>query len=150
MTRSALLKTSSVLWIIWGLFHLLLGIGLLYLFFIGDEALGIALVADDPLFAGLFEARDPVVRANLMNYSWDIAWFGLVTTIGATFIWKQSSNAVFLCALVAGLADFGYFVFVDVPGYAPPVGQAMTFISASAIILSLYAVFGKKNARQPQ
>ncbi len=37
-----------------------------------------------------------------------------------------------------GLADFGCFIFVDLLGYADPLGPQMTYIMATAIALSLY------------
>ena len=150
MNLSTIFKISSILWAVWGVFHLLLGVGLIYLFSIGSEALVINMVANDPLWSGLFKATDPVVTAHLMNYSWDIGWFGLVTTIGAYFVWKQVAGAVFLCAIVGGLADMGYFIFVDMQGFAPPIGQAMTFISAAAIILSFYAHFRSNKLKELQ
>ena len=148
MNTSTIFKISSALWVVWGVFHFVLGAGLIYLYSLGTGALAIDMVANDPLWAGLFKANDPVVTAHLTNYSWGIGWYGLVTTIGAYFVWKQKAEAIFLCAIVGGLADAGYFMFVDLAGFAPPIGQAMTYISASAIILSFYALFQTKRSVQ--
>lgn len=141
MKTSIICKISAALWVVWGVFHFVLGVGLIYLFSLGTGALEIDMVANDPLWAGLFKTDDAVVTAHLTNYSWGIGWYGLVTTIGAYFVWKQKAEAIFLCAIVGGLADAGYFMFVDSRGFAPPIGQAMTYISASAIILSFFALF---------
>ena len=148
MNISLLFKISSALWVAWGVFHFVLGVGLIYLFSLGSEALSIDMVANDPLWAGLFKTDDPMVTAHLRNYSWGIGWYGLVTTMGAYFVWKEKAEAIFLCAIVGGLADTGYFMFVDLAGFAPPIGKAMTYISASAIILSFYALFKSKNQKE--
>ncbi len=53
---------------------------------------------------------------------------------------------MFLAALVGGLADVGYFLFLDLGGYvkfAP--GTVMTIFSSVAIITSFVAYFTDKN-----
>ena len=141
MNLSILLKISSVLWAIWGVFHFVMGIALIYLLSLGKEALSMEAIANDPLMVSLLTDYTPLITATLKQHGWNLAWFGAVTTVGAYYIWKKSAAAIFISALVGGLADFGYFVFVDLQGLAPPIGTAMTFISGSAIILSFYAFF---------
>ncbi len=63
---------------------------------------------------------------------------------------KKSANAIFLCALVGGLADLGYFIFVDLEGLAPPVGTVMTLFSGGAIIFSFYAYFKSNKFQELQ
>ena len=141
MNSSISLKISSVLWAVWGVFHFIMGIALIYLLALGNEALSIEAIANDPLMVGTLTEYAPIITATLKQHSWNLAWFGLVTTVGSIYIWKRSVNAIFLCALVGGLADLGYFIFVDLDGLAPPVGTAMTLFSGGAIILSFYAYF---------
>jgi hypothetical protein len=58
------------------------------------------------------------------------------------FIWKVNKNAIFLAAIAGGLADVGYFLFMDLGGYVKFVpGTVMTIISSLAIITSFYAYF---------
>ncbi|MCS5663677.1 MAG: hypothetical protein NZ604_05280 [Flavobacteriales bacterium] len=58
------------------------------------------------------------------------------------FIWKVNKNAIFLAAIAGGLADVGYFLFMDLGGYVKFVpGTVMTMISSLAIITSFYAYF---------
>lgn len=46
-------------------------------------------------------------------------------------------TAVWVTALIGGLADIGYFLFVDLGGFVNFVpGTVMTLISAAAIVLS--------------
>ena len=70
-----------------------------------------------------------------------MGWFGLVTLVGSVFVWRKSVHAIFLCALVGGFGDFGYFLFIDLADLAIPPGPQMTWISAAAILLSFYAYF---------
>jgi hypothetical protein len=64
----------------------------------------------------------------------------MFTLIGAVFIWRASVTAMFFTAIVGGLADVGYFVFMDLGGFVNFVpGTVMTLVSGSAVILSLVA-----------
>ena len=59
--------------------------------------------------------------------------------IHGIFIWNKNKNAVFLAAITGGLADLGYFLFLDLGGHVNFMpGTLMTLISASAIIISVY------------
>lgn len=76
------------------------------------------------------------------QHGFNLLWIGIVTFISAFFIWKGNRNAIFLAALVGGLADLGYFLFLDLGGhvnFAP--GTVMSLVSFSAIILSFYGNF---------
>lgn len=148
MNMSTSLKISSVLWAVWGVFHFLMGVGLIYLLSLGGQALAIDTVAKDPLMVGMLTEYAPIVTATLKQHSWNLAWFGLVTTVGSVYIWKGNVTAMFICALVGGLADLGYFVFVDLEGLAPPVGTLMTFFSGGAILFGLYG-FLKRDKTAP-
>jgi hypothetical protein len=77
-----------------------------------------------------------------------LIYFGLGSLLlNAHFlVWKGNKNTIFLAAIVGGLADLGYFMFLDLGGFVKFVpGTIMTFVSASAIILSFYAHL--KNSR---
>ncbi|MEL6309764.1 MAG: hypothetical protein AAFQ52_16600, partial [Chloroflexota bacterium] len=59
--------------------------------------------------------------------------------------------AIFITAMVGGLADIRYFIFIDLGGYANFVpGTVMTIVSASAIVLSLIAYFGSNRLENIQ
>ncbi|CAH0536580.1 hypothetical protein [Vibrio marisflavi] len=141
MKTSALLKASSVLWMIWGVFHFAIGVAMIYLLSLGNHALSLSFVSSDPLMADLIREYAPVVTATLKQHSWNLGWFGVVTMVGSVYIWKRNATAIFVTALVGGLADLGYFMFVDLANLAPPAGTLMTVISASAIVLSFYAYY---------
>jgi len=48
-------------------------------------------------------------------------------------------TSIWVTAMVGGLLDSGYLLFMDFPGYVNFVpGTVMTIISATAIILSFY------------
>ncbi len=67
----------------------------------------------------------------------------------AYFIWGGSLPAAFLAGLVGGLADIGYFVFLDLGDYVNFVpGTVMTIFSASAVLLSAWAWLTTRNTAE--
>ena len=108
----------------------------------GNIAKGFSGIADkvDP---ATFEISYPnAVGAVLGQHGFNLFWIGAVTLICAYFIWRKSKNAIFLAAVIGGLADLGYFLFLDLGGYVNFVpGTVMTLVSSAAIILSFYAFF---------
>lgn len=133
------LRAASVLWLIWGIFHIFIGIALVAFLQIehptGDlsplpEVLDVEMLGSESTFASI---------ANLKQHSFNLAWIGLVVTIAAIYVWKANRLAVATIILVGGLADLGYFIFLDLGGFAEPPGPQMTYIMATAIVLSGYA-----------
>ncbi len=67
-------------------------------------------------------------------------------------IWRANVTAIFVTALIGGLADLGYFLFMDLAGYVNFVpGTVMTIVSSTAIVLSVLAYFQSlaKSKRNP-
>lgn len=145
-TIRPLLKVSAVLWIIWGLVHILAGVLTMYFVTSGDTAMAITGIADATDPSSNAGAYPEALSAILGQHGFNLFWIGLTTFISAIFIWKGNKKAIFLASLTGGLADLGYFLFLDLGGHVNFVpGTVMTFVSASAIILSFYAYFkGKK------
>ncbi|MGD1933792.1 MAG: hypothetical protein ACFB0Z_04665 [Candidatus Phaeomarinobacter sp.] len=134
-THALALKISAVLWVIWGLVHMLAGA----LVIPADATGGFQAIADAVDPALLVADYHPAVGGILDQHGWNLLWGGAVTLIGAIFIWRQSFTAIWVTAMVGGLLDVGYLVFVDIPGYVNFVpGTVMTMVSASAIILSFW------------
>ncbi len=80
--------------------------------------------------------------AVLGQHGFNLFWIGIVTLIAAFYIWNGNTNGIFLAAITGGLADLGYFLFMDLGGYVNFVpGTVMTIVSASAITLTFYAHF---------
>jgi len=133
--RAMALKIATVLWIIWGLVHMLAGI----LTISGDATASVQGIADavDP---ALLEADyHPAVGGLLNQHGWNLLWGGFVTIVGAVFIWRANITAIWVTAMVGGLLDVGYLVFVDIPGYVHFVpGTLMTIVSGSAILISFW------------
>jgi len=140
--QAVLLKLAAVLWIIWGLVHALAGVLVLS----ADTAGGFQAIADavDPaLLSGPFHEATGGV---LGQHAWNLLWFGVVTFIGALFIWRQNMTAIWVTAMVGGLADLGYFIFMDLPGYVNFFpGTVMTMVSGSAILISGYVWLKQRN-----
>lgn len=138
-TGTTLLKISSILWIIWGLVHVLAGT----MTITNDTGAAIFAIADSVDPSLITSITYPDALGGIINqHGWNLLWAGVVTTIGGFYIWRLSAAAIFVSALVGGLVDIGYFVFIDLGGYnnfAP--GTIMTIICAAAIVLSFYAYF---------
>ena len=140
-TISILLKISGVLWVIWGLVHAFAGVMTIS----GDTATATAGIADAVDPASLEMDYPDAVGAIINQHGFNLLWAGVVTIIGGIFIWRKSVAAIFVTALVGGLLDLGYFIFIDLGGYNHFVpGTVMTIISATAIALSFYAYFQNK------
>lgn len=134
-TKSLFLKVAAVLWVIWGLVHLLAGVIVL----ISDATGGFAAIAD-AVDASTLDLEYPAVVGGILNqHGWNLGWFGIATVIGALFIWRGNLTAIWVTGMIGGLADLGYLLFVDFPGYVNFFpGTVMTFVSATAIALSFY------------
>lgn len=136
------LQVSAVLWFIWGVVHILAGVITMYFVISGDIASGLSGIADAVDPAALQLGYPEAVGAVLGQHGFNLLWIGMTTLICSYFIWRRSANAIFLAALVGGLADLGYFLFLDLGGHVNFVpGTVMTLVSSAAIILSFYAYF---------
>ncbi len=129
------LRAATILWIIWGLVHVLAGVMVI----IQDASGGFAAIADaiDP--ALLAADYHPAVGGILNQHGFNLLWIGTATIIGGLFIWRGNLTAIWVTAMVGGLADIGYLLFVDFPGYVNFVpGTVMTMVSASATVISFW------------
>ncbi|MEN0001330.1 MAG: hypothetical protein AAF940_10630, partial [Pseudomonadota bacterium] len=123
------------LWIIWGAVHALAGVIVLT----SDATGGFQAIADAVDPDVLVNDYHPAVGGILNQHGWNLLWFGVATVIGGLFIWRQNMTAIWVTGMVGGLADLGYLLYVDFPGYVlffP--GTVMTFISGTAIALSFW------------
>ncbi|MEL7342223.1 MAG: hypothetical protein AAGM67_17200 [Bacteroidota bacterium] len=141
---SLFFKIAAVLWIVWGLVHVFAGVMTMYGIVTDSIAASVAGIADaiDP---STLQADYPKASGAIIGqHGFNLFWIGIVTFVSAFYVWGGNKNAIFLAAITGGLADLGYFLFMDLGGYvkfAP--GTVMTLVSASAIILSFVAHFRK-------
>jgi hypothetical protein len=143
-----LLKLSAVLWFLWGAVHTFAGIVTINFVSSGNIARGFGGIADAVEPSNLDLAYPDAVGAVLAQHGFNLLWFGVITLIGSVLIWRKSGKAIFLAALVGGLADLGYFLFLDLGGYVNFVpGTVMTLVSSAAIILS-FSVYFRSNKLQ--
>ena len=141
-----LLKISTVLWIIWGLVHIFAGIMTMKGPLTGDISASVSGIADaiEPTLVQMDYSK--ASGAIIAQHGFNLFWIGLFTFIGAFYIWKGNKTAIIFTAIVGGLTDLGYFIFIDLGGFANFVpGTIMTIVSATAIILSLYVYFKTQN-----
>lgn len=137
-----LFKISTVLWIIWGLVHVLAGVMTIKGVLTHDISASISGIADAVNPESLTVDYPEAAGAVIGQHGFNLLWIGLITFISAFFIWKGNKNAIFLAALTGGLADLGYFLFLDLGGFVNFVpGTVMTLISSAAILLSFYGYF---------
>lgn len=113
---------------------------------IGDISLSVSGIADAVDPASLQMNYPEAAGAILGQHGFNLFWIGVVTFICAFFIWKGNKQAIFLAAITGGLADLGYFLFMDLGGHVNFMpGTVMTLVSATAIILSFLVAFNKQS-----
>ncbi|MEM9896880.1 MAG: hypothetical protein AAF789_10960 [Bacteroidota bacterium] len=139
-------KVATVLWIIWGAVHIFAGIMTDNFILSGDIQGAVSGIADAVEPSSL-EANYPAASGAVIGqHGFNLLWIGLVTLISAFYIWQGSKSAIFLAAICGGLADLGYFLFMDLGGFVIFVpGTVMTLVSSAAIILSFTAYFKTRN-----
>lgn len=135
-----LLRISAVLWVVWGLVHVFAGVVTLQSIFAGDTAEAIQGIASKVPIEELVRGYHPAENALLSQHALNLAWFGLVTSVAAPFVWRGRRAMVFTAVLVGGCADLAYFIFIDLGGFANPPGPQMTWICAAAIVTGLFGV----------
>ncbi|MGD1945892.1 MAG: hypothetical protein ACFB0A_06460 [Croceivirga sp.] len=139
---SPFFKISNVLWIIWGLVHIFAGIMTMKGILTDNISASVSGIADKIDPATLQMDYPKAAGAIIGQHGFNLFWIGIVTFIAAFYIWKGTKNAIFLAAITGGLADLGYFLFMDLGGYVNFMpGTVMTIFSSLAIILSFYAYF---------
>ncbi|MEM8908388.1 MAG: hypothetical protein AAGD05_11125 [Bacteroidota bacterium] len=136
------LKIAAVLWVIWGAVHIFAGAITMHKILGDDISAAISGIADAVDPATVQMDYPAAAGALIGQHGFNLFWIGLVTLICAFYIWRKNKNAIFLAAITGGLADLGYFLFMDLGGFVHFVpGTVMTLFSASAIILSFWAYF---------
>ena len=141
-THRTALKIAAVLWVIWGLVHMLAA------FFVipvdSQTASGNILDRVDP---ARLVADYPVELSGILSqHGWNLGWFGISTVVGGVFIWRANMTAIWVTGLIGGMADAGYFLFIDMAGYANFLpGTLMTLVSGSAILLSFWVWLSNRN-----
>ena len=142
-TGGFVLKVITVLWVIWGLVHMLAGAIVLS----GDATQGVQAIADAVPPEELIHGYHAAVGGILNQHGWNLGWFGLATVIGGVMIWRGNATALWVTALIGGMADVGYLFFVDVPGFVNFMpGTVMTLVSGSAILLSVWVWRANRSA----
>jgi hypothetical protein len=133
-TRTLLLKIIAGLWVVWGLVHLFAGIMTISQD-TPNAVAGIADAVDPALLAGTYH---DAVGAVINQHGFNLGWIGIFTMVGGVYIWRGSVTSLFFTAIVGGLTDVGYFIFMDLGGFVHFVpGTVMTLISGAAIVLSV-------------
>lgn len=145
---SILLKLSALLWFIWGAVHMFAGIMTDNFILTGDIAGAVSGIADAVDPSTLNVNYPAAAGAIIGQHGFNLLWIGLTTLLCSYFVWKGNKNAIFLAALTGGLADLGYFLFMDLGGYTNFMpGTVMTLVSSGAIILSFFWYFKNRKVQ---
>lgn len=148
MNNSILFKIASILWFIWGAVHMLAGIMTMRGPLTGDISAAVSGIADKVDPASLQMDYPAAAGAIIGQHGFNLLWIGIVTLICSFYIWRGNRNAIILAAITGGLADVGYFLFMDLGGYVHFMpGTVMTIFSATAIIFSFYGIYNTKQPR---
>ena len=140
-TQTTSLKIAGILWLLWGLVHAFFGVAIMCT----DTSAGFSAIAAGVAAEAVKADYHSAVGAILNQHGWNLLWFGIVTTIGGVFVWRQNMTAIWVCSMVGGLADLGYLAFVDFGGYATFFpGTTMTLIAGSAILLGGWVWFAER------
>ncbi|MBX2886755.1 MAG: hypothetical protein KTR32_42810 [Granulosicoccus sp.] len=146
--NTLILKTISILWLVWGFVHMFAGIVTINRE-APDSVAGVADAVDRAEFTGSYH---PAADALINQHGFNLLWIGLVTMVCAVIVWRNKSNlffALLTAAIVGGLADVGYFIFMDLGGYVRFMpGTVMTIFSGAAILLSIWIWLSDKK-QQP-
>ncbi|MEO1657955.1 MAG: hypothetical protein AAFR65_09555 [Pseudomonadota bacterium] len=131
-------RIGAGLWVFWGLVHMFAGVMTMAQPIAGKVG-GIADAVDK---ATLDIAYPDAVGAILNQHGWNLLWIGAFTVVGGVYIWRQNKIWVLFTAVVGGMADIGYFMFMDLGGYVNFVpGTLMTLVSSAAVILTFLAAY---------
>ena len=142
-TQVNALRVAAVLWIIWGVVHAFFGVAIMSM----DASEGFAAIAAGVAPEAVSADYHPAVAAILNQHAWNLLWFGMATTFGGVMIWRRNMTAIWVSAMVGGLADSGYLVFVDFGGFATFIpGTLMTLIAGSAIVLGGWVWLSQRKA----
>jgi hypothetical protein len=149
MKNTLLLKASSLLWIVWGLVHILAGVMTIKGILTDDISASIIGIADAVDPETLKMEYPEAAGAVIGQHGFNLFWIGIVTFLSAFYIWKGNKHAIFLAAITGGLADLGYFLFMDLGGYVKFFpGTLMTIVSSLAIMTSFYYYFTNRKANE--
>lgn len=108
-------RIGAVFYVLWGLLHVLAGVGLLLA---GPEE-QLDLLTTAPLAeAELPAALAPVVHAGLSFHGYNLLWFGLFAAGVAVLLnWRNDPTGYWVNLFVVGADDLGLVVFLILPGH---------------------------------
>lgn len=134
-----LIITASVIWLFWGVFHVMGGTSLLVALSSASntipEVVQINMMGDIMPFHLL---------QTLKEHAFNNIWIGLVVVFGAVFGFKLKITGIFICSVIGGLAHVGFTFFMVIPSYAPMMGAVFSYLVAFALVPGLGGVFLKK------
>lgn len=142
---TVVLRVISVLWLVWGFVHVFAGAVTIA----RKAPESVSGVADAVALTEFTNSFHPATDALINQHGFNLLWIGLVTMICAVMIWRNTAHLLYtllMAAIVGGLADVGYFVFMDLGGFVNFVpGTVMTLVSGAAILLTVWVWWTREN-----
>ena len=128
----AFAKIGAVMYVLWGLFHLL--------------AARLQFVLGQTLEPG-------VVQGRIYQNAWNLLFFTVFSiVVGLLLNWKNGRLGYWLNLVVVSAADVGFVLFVLIPGHVPMVpGAAGPLLWILAVIFSTLGILNanRERAQQP-
>jgi len=133
LTSNFLAKTGALVYLLWGLLHI---------------------VAAIKVFQ-LGETLEPsMVQARIFQNAWNLLFFALFGSVVAIFLnWKNSRLGYWLNLVVVSAGDIGFIIFVLEPGYIPYMpgllGPLLWIVALNLTTLGLF-VFNDKTTKSQE
>ena len=113
MQLSTISKCSSMFCALVGALHLILGISLIYLVFLGSEVLFEQNIIDTHPLMGILSTYSPLATTNLVDNSSILILLIAVILGGTIYLWRRSPQTLLFCAIAGLIADVGYLIYMD-------------------------------------
>ncbi len=139
-------KIGAVMYVLWGILHVMFGATMLYQLTIsGTAALASVATAVPP--ADLPQDLGGAASGLIAQHAWNLLWFGLFGIyVGWKMNWKNSPTGYWLNLLVISAADLGFIFAILIPGYITIadgiMGPALWLL---AVVFSTVGYMGAKN-----
>jgi hypothetical protein len=130
MNTTFLARTGAILFVLWGLLHVVGGGAILL-------ALGDGAASGFAVYQSSTGTYPPLAGAVLGYLAFTFVWIGAaVTVVGVRLNWRNSAAGLALNTVIAGLTDIGLVVFLVFPGYVtwPEASIGIALLLAAAFV----------------
>ncbi|MFZ9034887.1 MAG: hypothetical protein ACO2ZM_02030 [Francisellaceae bacterium] len=148
------LKTSAIMFILWGILHLYAGLGLAIPYWSSGAGSMWAMFGYNPeKISGLLEVASHVA----LNFGIDLAGYGLLAIILAIFIFKNRyvKYSFWILVVMLGIADLAFVYALLIPGYLVSIVAVIASWSGPILYIlgvafGLVAFYSGKKSQRPK